>query len=123
MGEALRDPWGGCEDLANRLIRAVGDPLARFGEDGLRTMRAVRLAALLHDVARPRTAAPRADAPGEFTFFRHEILGAEMADAICRRLKLATQERERVGLLVGQHMFWYAPEWTDGTVLRFLRRV
>jgi tRNA nucleotidyltransferase (CCA-adding enzyme) len=221
--EALRDPWGGIEDLANRLIRAVGDPLARFGEDGLRTMRAVRfasqlgfavdpgtlsaipqrldvfrkvsaervrdellkllsadhalaglrlmletgllgevmpelleakgcaqnrwhafdvlehtfrtvaetpsrdpvvrLAALLHDVAKPRTAAPREDSPGEFTFFRHETVGAEVADTICRRLKLATAERERVCLLVAQHMFWYVPEWTDGTVVRFLRRV
>src|SRR5262249_42736635 len=83
----------------------------------------VRLAALLHDVAKPRTAAPREDAPGEFSFYRHEIVGAELADAISRRLKLPTRDRERVCLLVAQHMFWYVPDWTDGTVLRFLRRV
>jgi tRNA nucleotidyltransferase (CCA-adding enzyme) len=39
------DPFGGLADLHARLIRAVGDPQARFQEDGLRTMRAVRLCA------------------------------------------------------------------------------
>lgn len=43
----LRDPFGGEADLRRRLIRAVGDPVARFGEDGLRPMRAVRFAAQL----------------------------------------------------------------------------
>ncbi len=46
-GGALVDPFGGRADLAARLIRAVGDPLARFGEDGLRTLRACRFAAQL----------------------------------------------------------------------------
>src|SRR5262249_34935727 len=47
----------------------------------------VRLGTLLHDVAKPRPAAPKPDAPGEFTFYRHDAVGAEMADAIARRLK------------------------------------
>ena len=83
----------------------------------------VRLAALLHDVAKPRTAAPKEDAPAENTFYRHEHVGADMADAICRRLKLANAERETVVNLVGNHMFWYTPEWSDGTVRRFISRV
>jgi tRNA nucleotidyltransferase (CCA-adding enzyme) len=40
----LADPFGGRADLAARRIRAVGDPAARFGEDGLRPLRAVRFA-------------------------------------------------------------------------------
>ena len=44
---AISDPFGGREDMARRLIRAVGDPLSRFREDGLRPMRAVRQAAQL----------------------------------------------------------------------------
>lgn len=83
----------------------------------------VRMAALLHDVAKPRTAAPKQDAPGEHTFYRHEIVGAGMADEICRRLKLSTKEREAIVNLVANHMFWYSPEWTDGTVRRFISRV
>jgi tRNA nucleotidyltransferase (CCA-adding enzyme) len=47
IGRRLHDPFGGREDLAARLLRAVGDPAARFGEDGLRIVRAIRFVALL----------------------------------------------------------------------------
>ncbi len=47
IGRAFRDPFGGRADMRRRLVRAVGDPAARFGEDGLRAMRAVRFAAQL----------------------------------------------------------------------------
>lgn len=40
----LVDPFGGRTDAAARLLRAVGDPVARFEEDALRMIRAVRLA-------------------------------------------------------------------------------
>lgn len=43
----LHDPFGGRQDLQRRLIRAVGSPGERFSEDGLRLLRAVRLAAEL----------------------------------------------------------------------------
>jgi tRNA nucleotidyltransferase (CCA-adding enzyme) len=43
----LLDPHGGREDLARRLVRAVGAPLERFGEDGLRPLRAIRFASQL----------------------------------------------------------------------------
>src|SRR5262249_58431134 len=33
---ALVDPWDGQKDLERRVLRAVGDPLERFSEDGLR---------------------------------------------------------------------------------------
>jgi tRNA nucleotidyltransferase (CCA-adding enzyme) len=46
-----------------------------------------------------------------------------MAVSIGQRLKLATAERESVRLLVANHMFYYTPEWTDGSVRRFVRRV
>jgi len=87
-----------------------GDPIRRLG-------------ALLHDVGKPRARQPREGAPGEFSFFQHEYVGADMADAICRRLKLANAERERVVGIVKNHMFFYSREWTDGTVRRFVRRV
>jgi tRNA nucleotidyltransferase (CCA-adding enzyme) len=38
----LIDPYGGQEDLKNKLIRTVGEPEKRFNEDALRLMRAVR---------------------------------------------------------------------------------
>ena len=45
--KSLLDPHGGRADLAARLVRAVGDPLERFREDGLRPLRALRFAAQL----------------------------------------------------------------------------
>jgi len=222
LADTITDPFDGRGDLSRGLIRAVGDPIARFREDGLRPMRAVRqaaqlafeidpptrdaiaptldvfrkvsaerirdellkllgapqpsrglvlmrdtgllgevmpellegvgctqnrfhkhdvfdhtlhvvdetkgdpirrLGALLHDVGKPRARQPREGAPGEYSFFQHEYVGADMADAICRRLKLANAERERVVGIVKNHMFFYAPDWTDGAVRRFVRRV
>lgn len=45
--EGLVDIFGGVEDIRNKVIRCVGDPLARFSEDALRLMRAIRFAAQL----------------------------------------------------------------------------
>ncbi len=53
----LHDPFGGVDDLARRRLRAVGDPVARFGEDGLRVLRAVRFAATLEFELDPATEA------------------------------------------------------------------
>jgi tRNA nucleotidyltransferase (CCA-adding enzyme) len=44
----LMDPFHGKKDLENKLIRAVGNPIERFKEDGLRAMRACRLASVLN---------------------------------------------------------------------------
>ena len=41
------DPYGGRGDIEEKIIRAVGEPSARFGEDALRMMRAVRFATSL----------------------------------------------------------------------------
>ena len=43
----LRDPFGGREDIASRLLRAVGEPRARFEEDPLRILRGVRFVSQL----------------------------------------------------------------------------
>ena len=47
FGEGLIDFVNGGRDLRDGLIRAIGDPVTRFAEDGLRTLRAVRFAARL----------------------------------------------------------------------------
>jgi len=49
------DPFGGKKDLEDRIIRAVGSPLDRFHEDGLRTIRAIRFASQLGFVIEPAT--------------------------------------------------------------------
>lgn len=56
-GLGLRDDFGGQEDLARRLIRAVGDPDRRFQEDALRVLRAIRFASVLDFALEEETAA------------------------------------------------------------------
>jgi tRNA nucleotidyltransferase (CCA-adding enzyme) len=58
----LRDPFGGAQDLRRHRLRAVGDPLERFREDGLRPLRAVRFASTLRLAldSRTRRAIPQA---------------------------------------------------------------
>ena len=51
----IRDYVGGHEDLAARVIRAIGDPETRFAEDHLRLLRAVRFAAVLGFAIDPAT--------------------------------------------------------------------
>ncbi len=53
----ITDPYGGQKDIRDKIIRAVGDPRARFEEDALRMMRAVRFHAELGFAIEQKTAA------------------------------------------------------------------
>ena len=59
-------------------------------------------AALLHDVGKPDTKGLR---NGKTTFHNHEQVGRAIADRLCRDLKLANAERERVTWLVEYHQY------------------
>jgi tRNA nucleotidyltransferase (CCA-adding enzyme) len=221
VARVLVDPFGGSDDLERRLVRAVGEAAARFAEDGLRCMRALRfaavldfavdqatldaippalprfrqvsaervrdellklltarrpspaielmrstgllaevlpelaaavglaqnrfhvedvfqhslsvcdgvrpdpilrLAALLHDVGKPVTVEPHATREGENAFHQHEKVGADLCDAIARRLRLSNEQRERLCHLVAHHLI-QTSGWTAPGLRRFLRRV
>jgi poly(A) polymerase len=81
--------------------------------------KALRYAALLHDIAKPQTFS--ADEAGVH-FYRHEHLGAEQTRLILHRLKQPASLVHRVGTLVHHHMRipYYAPSWTDGAVRRLM---
>ena len=75
---AVLDFVGGQADLAAQVIRAIGDPAARFQEDRLRMLRAVRLAAHLgYAIEPPTMAAIRAHA-AEITDIAWERIGEEI---------------------------------------------
>ncbi len=76
----------------------------------------VRLAALLHDVGKPRTK----DGPH---FYRHEIVGAEMAQSMLDRLRFPKSTVQTATHLVRQHMYSVDPELSDAGLRRFIRRV
>lgn len=53
--DTLHDYVGGRADLEGRVLRAIGDPMARFAEDHLRLLRAIRFAAVLDFDIEPTT--------------------------------------------------------------------
>lgn len=93
----------------------------------------VKLAALLHDVAKPRTDM------GNGHFYGHDKMGADLAEKIMKRMKFPQSEIERTKILIKNHMFYYphvkedmtkeekenieAHEWSDSAVRRFIQRV
>lgn len=81
----------------------------------------VKLAALLHDVGKPYVASQ--DPEGHVIFYNHEVKGAEIANAICERLRLSNKQKEKIVTLIRWHMFTVDEHITDGAVRRFIRRV
>jgi poly(A) polymerase/tRNA nucleotidyltransferase (CCA-adding enzyme) len=57
VNDRLVDDFKGQADLKAKIIRAIGDPVARLSEDGLRSLRACRLAAVLEFTLEPKTLA------------------------------------------------------------------
>jgi tRNA nucleotidyltransferase (CCA-adding enzyme) len=82
----------------------------------------LRVAALLHDVAKPRTRA-FSDKTQDYTFYEHERIGAEMAEPILARLRFSNEERAKITALVRHHLICYADDWTDAAVRRWIRRI
>lgn len=81
-----------------------------------------RVAALLHDVAKPRTRA-KSDKTNDWTFYHHEKVGADMADRWLRDYRFSNSERELITGLIRHHLICYSSEWTDAAVRRFIKRV
>jgi tRNA nucleotidyltransferase (CCA-adding enzyme) len=88
---ALVDPFGGQVDIRDRVLRAVGDPAARFSEDALRMIRAVRLAATLDFSIEPATLAAIGDRASLVEHLSGERIAAELG-------KLLAAPRPSVGL-------------------------
>ncbi|MBL8723119.1 MAG: HD domain-containing protein [Planctomycetes bacterium] len=82
----------------------------------------LRLAALLHDIGKPRTRA-FSDKTNDYTFYEHERIGAEMVEPLLHRLKFGNDERAKVTALVRHHLICYEPGWSNAAVRRWLRRV
>ncbi|GAC1649704.1 MAG: CCA tRNA nucleotidyltransferase [Acidobacteriaceae bacterium] len=92
--------------------------------EGVPNTPALRWAALLHDIAKPRTRTVD-EATGRPRFFHHEEVGAAMTRDILTRLRYSNQFVDDVALLVETHMqlHAYTPEWSDGAVRRLMLRM
>jgi poly(A) polymerase len=82
----------------------------------------LRLAALLHDIGKPKTRAFVPD--GGVSFHHHEIVGAHLAKARLRALRFDKQTVDDVSTLVELHLRFHgygAGEWSDSAVRRYVR--
>ncbi len=80
----------------------------------------LRLTALLHDIAKPRV---RTKVGGVWRFRGHAEASAELAERMMKRLRFSDELIRRVTHLIAHHMIDYHPEWGDGAVKRWIRRV
>ncbi|OGI27198.1 MAG: hypothetical protein A2359_01570 [Candidatus Moranbacteria bacterium RIFOXYB1_FULL_43_19] len=81
----------------------------------------VRLATLLHDIAKPDT---KRGAGAYSTFYNHDHVGARVVEKILKRLKYSNEIIHKVRLLVDNHMFYYnVDEVGASSVRRLVRKV
>lgn len=80
---AVIDLFGGREDLTQKRIRCVGDPLRRFGEDGLRMFRAVRFGAQLGFALTQETQAAIRTCAGGAQYIAAERVRVEVEKTLC----------------------------------------
>lgn len=90
------DPFDGQSDIKNKVIKAVGDPSERFGEDALRILRAVRFSSTLGFEIEPKTKVA--------LFKAKELLLGLSAERICTELKK---------LILGENAFCVLEEYKD----------
>ncbi|WP_223623378.1 CCA tRNA nucleotidyltransferase [Microbacterium sp. EST19A] len=82
----------------------------------------LRIAALLHDIGKPRTR--KLEDGGVVTFHHHDIVGSRMARKRLQALRFDTDTTEAVATLIELHLrfFGYAEgAWTDAAVRRYVR--
>ena len=82
----------------------------------------VRLAALMHDVGKPRTRRFQDD--GTVTFHHHDVVGAKLTRKRMKALRFSNDEINAVSKLVELHLRFHgygSGEWTDSAVRRYVR--
>lgn len=81
----------------------------------------MRLAALLHDIAKPRVKAGEGE---NATFYNHEIVGAKITFQILNNLKFPKKDVEKITKLVRFHLFYYnVDEVKEASVRRLVKNV
>ncbi|MGW3563406.1 CCA tRNA nucleotidyltransferase [Streptomyces sp. NPDC000941] len=82
----------------------------------------LRLAALLHDIGKPKTR--RFEKDGRVSFHHHEVVGAKMTKSRMTKLKYSNELVKDVSHLVELHLRFHGygtGEWTDSAVRRYVR--
>jgi poly(A) polymerase len=114
-----QDPIHRHKDVLAHTIAVIGNvsPRNRDGDPN----RITRLAALFHDVGKPKTRSYAKNVG--VTFHHHEVVGARMTRDRMQALRYSNEDVERVSNLVFLHLRFhtYRLGWTDAAVRRFVR--
>ena len=81
-----------------------------------------RLAAIFHDIGKPRTR--KFEPGGKVSFHHHDVVGAKLTTKRMQALRFSTQETKAVAKLVELHLRFHGyaeGEWTDSAVRRYVR--
>ncbi len=82
----------------------------------------LRLAALLHDIGKPKTRKFESD--GKVSFHHHEVVGARMTQKRMKALRFSNEQIDEVSTLVELHLRFHGygtGEWSDSAVRRYVR--
>jgi putative nucleotidyltransferase with HDIG domain len=93
-----RDP----ELVFGEAAAGVRDQLAQPLADDLTRGQALRLAALLHDIGKPGTR--KVTDEGRILFWGHDVIGAEMSRAFCRRMRTSTTLADFLAEITVHHL-------------------
>ena len=88
--------------------------------DSIRPDPVLRVAALLHDIAKPRV---RLKIDGVWRFYGHEKESAFLAGEIMTRLRFSRSMMSKVVRLIRRHLILYDSSWSDGAIRRLIRKV
>lgn len=100
---------------AEELRRHFGGAVGRYPRAAL-----LKLAALLHDVAKPQTKQPKPG--GGVSFHEHQTIGGEIAARVARRLGFRSEETDYIRTVVREHMRPGQLAVLDEVTLRAVRR-
>jgi poly(A) polymerase len=110
------------KDVYQHSLTVLDQAIGLEDRYGLHGDLVVRLAALLHDIGKPKTRSRLPD--GRVAFHHHEVVGEKMARARLKALRFPSGVVDDVSTLIGLHLRFhgYGPgEWTDAAVRRYVR--
>ncbi len=77
------DVFGGAKDISDKMIRCIGEPKKRFGEDYLRILRAIRFSSVLGFEIEPNTSDAMLDMRENLKRIAPERIAAELKKTVC----------------------------------------
>jgi len=117
-----RDEHNRHKDVYEHTLTVLEQAIALEAERGHAPDLVNRLAALFHDIGKPRTR--RFEPGGKVSFHHHDVVGAKMAAKRMQELHFSNDEIKAVAKLIELHLRFHGygdGQWTDSAVRRYVR--